>query len=131
MKKIFLIVGVIYGVVLGSAEAQSLSDSLGTSWLKIAPSTRYAGMADSALAVPDAYDEADINPAGLGLIGGTNLSLSQNFYAQGISAQHLIFTQATTDGDGFSLGVNYINFGNIATYNVIGSVLTANGSYSP
>ncbi len=123
--------GLAYGAALGFAEAQTLSGSLGTSWIKIAPSTRNAGMGDSAVAVPDAYDEADINPAGLGLIGGTSLSLSQNFYIQGLSAQHLIFTQASTDGDGFSLGVNYINFGSISTFNVVGNVLSATGSYSP
>jgi outer membrane protein OmpA-like peptidoglycan-associated protein len=131
MKKIFLIIGLVYWTALGFAEAQSLSGNLGTSWLKISPSTRNAGMGDSALAVPDAYDEADLNPAALGLIGGDYLSLSQNFYAQGLSAQHLIFTQAVSDRDGFSLGANYISFGNIGTYNVVGNVLTATGSYSP
>jgi outer membrane protein OmpA-like peptidoglycan-associated protein len=131
MKKIVLIVGLIYCAVLGSGKAQVLSGNLGTSWLKISPSTRNAGMGDSALAVPDAYDEADINPAALGLIGGTNLSLSQNFYIQDISAQHLIFTQAAPGGDGFSLGVNYMSFGSISNFNVAGNVLTASGSYSP
>src|SRR5665213_1778224 len=131
MKKRVLMVGLIYLAVLGSGKAQVLSGNLGTSWLKISPSTRNAGMGDSALAVPDAYDEADINPAGLGLIGGTNLSLSQNFYAQGISAQHLIFTQSAAGGDGFSIGANYINFGSISTINVTGNVLTSTGSYSP
>src|ERR1700677_3395513 len=131
MKKIVLMVGLAYWAVLGSGKAQVLSENLGTSWLKISPSTRNAGMGDSALAVPDAYDEADLNPAGLGLIGGTNLSLSQNFYVQGLSAQHLIFTQAASGGNGFSLGVNYINFGSISTFNVVGNVLTSSGSYSP
>jgi outer membrane protein OmpA-like peptidoglycan-associated protein len=131
MKKIFFMVCLGYLTVLTSGNTQVLSGNLGTSWLKIAPSTRYAGMGDSGLAVPDAYDEADINPAGLGLIGGTYLSLSQNFWAQSLSAQHLIFTQATTNGDGFSVGANFMNFGNIDTYNVTGNVLTATGSYSP
>src|ERR1700677_144859 len=131
MKKIVLMVGLAYWAVLGSGKAQVLSENLGTSWLKIAPSTRNAGMGDSALAVPDAYDEADLNPAGLGLIGGTYLSLSQNFWAQSLSAQHLIFTQADSGGDGFSLGANFMNFGNIDTYNVVGNALTSTGSYSP
>jgi len=131
MKKVFLMVCSVYLAVLGSGKAQVLSGNLGTSWLKIAPSTRNAGMGDSALAVPDAYDEADLNPAGLGLIGGTYLSLSQNFWAQSLSAQHLIFTQADSGGDGFSLGANFMNFGNIDTYNVVGNALTSTGSYSP
>lgn len=131
MKKAFLIICVVYLGILDSGKTQVLSGNLGTSWLKIAPSTRYAGMGDSGLAVPDAYDEADLNPAGLGLIGGTYISLSQNFWAQSLSAQHLIFTQATTDGDGFSVGANFMNFGTIGTYSVVGNVLTATGSYSP
>ena len=131
MKKVFLFIMLPYWVIGGFADAQSLSGNLGTSWLKIEPSTRNAAMGDSVEALPDAFDEADLNPAVLGLIGGSYISLSQNFWAQGLSAQHLIFTQSLSNDDAFSFGANYINFGNISTYNVVGNVLTANGNYSP
>ena len=135
MRKTLWIFGVlVWGAVSTLAEAQTngLAGNLGTSWMKILPSTRDAGMGDSAVAVPDAYDEVDLNPAGLGLMGGSYVSLSQNFWAQGLSAEHLVFSEGSSSGDGFSLGVNYMNFGSISTYNMSGTTaFTQTGSYSP
>ena len=115
------------------AQTSNSAPNLGTSWLKISPSTRNVAMGDSSAALPDAFDQIDLNPAGLGLIGGTFITLSQDFWAQSLSVEHLVLTQGTAAGDGFALGANFMNFGNIDTYSVTGSgaVLTPTGSYSP
>jgi hypothetical protein len=117
----------------GPLGAQTANDSsgLGTSWLKISPSSRNAAMGDSTAAAPDPFDAVNLNPAGLGMAEGGNLSFSQNFWAQGLSAQHLVYSQGLPGGDGFSVGANAVNFGSIDTYNVTGSVLKPTGSYSP
>jgi tetratricopeptide (TPR) repeat protein len=136
MKKILVLIAVVLGLaVLAPAGAQTSNSApnLGTSWLKISPSTRNVAMGDSSAALPDAFDQIDLNPAGLGLIGGTFITLSQDFWAQSLSVEHLVFTRGTAAGDGFALGANFMNFGSIDTYNVTGggSVLTSTGSYSP
>jgi len=110
--------------------AQVANDTA-NSWLKISPSTRNVGMGEALAAVPDAFDEVDINPALIGLLGGSNFSVSQDFWAQGLSMQHLVYSQRLENNNGFSFGVDYINFGSIALYTVSGPVITANGSYSP
>jgi len=113
-----------------TARAQTVSNAAGNSWLQISPSTRNVGLSGTLSAVPEAYDEVEINPAGIGLVGDTNFSISQNFWAQGLSAQHLVYSQSL-GGDGFSLGADYLNFGNVNLYTVTGSVITASDSYSP
>jgi hypothetical protein len=111
--------------------AQTIANDTTNSWLKISPSARNMGVGESLGAIPDAFDEVDVNPAGIGLMGGYDFSFSQNFWAQGLSMQHLVYSQRLENNDGFSLGVNYVNFGNISLYNVSGLVVSANGSYAP
>jgi tetratricopeptide (TPR) repeat protein len=120
----------ISAAVTRGTQAQTVSNAAGNSWLLISPSTRNVGLGGALSAVPEAYDEVEINPAGIGMVGNSNFSISQNFWAQGLTAQHLVYNQ-TLSGDGFSLGADYFNFGNINLYTVNGPVITANGSYSP
>ena len=113
------------------ASAQSVSQDEGTSWLRVPESTRDSGAGGAFGADPDAMDAVDINPSELGLSRGSEISFSQNFWAQGLSMQHLVFSQGLPGGNGFAFGADYLNFGTITNYSVVGGVLTANGSYSP
>jgi hypothetical protein len=115
----------------GVLKAQSISGDVGNSWLKIDPSTRNASMGEVLGAVQDDADAVDINPAGIGLGRGGEISFSQNFWAQGLSVSHLVYNQSLGNGDGFSLAGDYTNFGTIPIYTVTGSVIAANGSESP
>jgi tetratricopeptide (TPR) repeat protein len=114
-----------------SLQAQTVINDAANSWLRISPSVRNTGMGESLGAVPETFDEVDVNPAGIGLAGGCDFSFSQSFWAQGLSMQHLVYSQRLENNDGFSLGADYVGFGNISLYTVSGSVITANGSYAP
>ncbi len=133
MKKATLIATLFSGIIfLGSvAEAQTVSNASGNSWLTISPSTRNVGMGGALSALPDAYDEVDINPAAIGLVGQSNFSFSQNFWAQGLTAEHLVYSQRLESGDGLSFGADYLNFGSIPTYTISPSGIAASGTYSP
>jgi hypothetical protein len=122
----FIFLGLIAGV-----NAQAISNASANSWLTISPSTRNVGMGGSLSALPDAYDEVDINPAAIGLLGESNFSFSQNFWAQGLTAEHLVYSQRLENSDGFSLGADYLNFGSIPIFTVSASGIAASGTYSP
>jgi tetratricopeptide (TPR) repeat protein len=111
--------------------AQSVSSDAANGWLQISSSARNVGMGEVLGAVPDPFDEVDINPAGIGLIGNSNFLFSQNFWAQGISMQHLVYSQRLEHNDGFSLGVDYVNFGTSSLYTVLSPSTTATGNYAP
>lgn len=118
------------GSSLQALHAQSAPVNMGTSWLRIPDNARDGAMAEAMGAVPDTVDEAVLNPAGLGLLGGTYLTASHSFWIQNLSLDHFAFTLAE-GGAGFSFGGDYINFGSISTYNVVGPNLVPTGSYTP
>jgi hypothetical protein len=100
------------------SSAQNVSSDEGTSWLMVPESTRDSGAGGAFGADPDAMDSVDINPAGLGLNRGSEISASQNFWAQGLSMQHLVYSQGLANGNGFALGGDYLSFGTINNYTV-------------
>lgn len=133
MKKQSIINLLAVFLIWGSAcrsNAQAISNDAGNSWLKMPVSARDAAMGEVLAAAPEDVDALAINPAGLGL-GAGGLSLSQNFWVQGLSLTHAVYRRTLSDHDGFSLSADYLNFGNIPIYTVTGSVVSANGSESP
>ena len=132
MKKLTLLSLVLMLMsLIQVSSAQSVSSDEGTSWLMVPESTRDSGAGGAFGASPDMMDAVDINPAGLGLNRGSEISVAQNFWAQGLSMQHLVYSQGFLNGNGFALGGDYLSFGTINNYSVTGGVLAANGSYSP
>jgi hypothetical protein len=109
----------------------TVAEDVGTSWLKIPASTRNAAMGEALGAVPNVIDAVCVNPAGLGLLDGTQVSLAQNYWAQDLSIQHFAYSMGFSNGSGFALGGEYVNFGDVPLYREVGSSIMSNGSYSP
>ncbi len=130
-KKLTLGLAFLLMAITRISTAQTVTADEGTSWLRVPPSTRNAAVGGALGAVPDNMDSVDINPATLGWYPGSEISISQNFWAQGLSMQHLVYSQGLANGDGFSVGADYLNFGTITNYSATGGLVTSTGSYSP
>jgi hypothetical protein len=104
---------------------------VGSSWLKVPTSAEAAGMGGAFSAVGNNVNSLEVNPAGLGLMDGQELSLMHDIWIQDLSTEHVAYGQNFGDHSGGAIGVDYINFGSVDKYTVISGVPVAGGTYSP
>jgi hypothetical protein len=100
-------------------------------WTLLPGSARQAGLAGAGGALLDDLDALGVNPAGLGGLGGDEIAFAQQFWVQGLSAEHLTYGR---DFGNFALAIggDYLDFGQINQYNLDSAGLpVANGVYSP
>lgn len=104
---------------------------VGASWLKVPTSAESAGLGGAFSAVGTDVNTLGLNPAGLGLMDGQQLSLMHNIWVQDLSTEHAAYGQAFPDQSGGAVGVDYINFGSVDKYTISSGAPVAAGSYSP
>ncbi len=100
-------------------------------WTQMPDSTRQAALGGSAGALLDDLDSLEVNPAGLAYLSGDEISLTQEFWVQGLSAEHVAFGHPFGNFT-LALGGDYLDFGAINLYNLNASGLpVANGTFTP
>ncbi len=104
MKRIFFSLVIIF-ILLSNAFASS---EAGAIWLLINPGARACGMGEAGVAVADNADATYYNPAGLGFLGGRELSLmhvqwlpnlSDDLYYDFIAYRHYVEDVGTFGGN--------------------------------
>jgi len=129
MKRIFFTF-VIISILLSNALASS---EAGAVWLLINPGARYCGMGEAGVAVADNADATFYNPAGLGFLGGKELSLmhvqwlpnlADDLYYDFIAYRHYVKDIGTFGGN-----IALMNLGEQTATSETGDVLGTFRSY--
>jgi hypothetical protein len=117
-----------------SLTSYGFADGAGTlaaPWAQLPDSTRQAALGGSAGALVNFLDALNVNPAGLAGLTGDEIAFTQEFWLQGLSAEHAAYAHALGDCT-VALAVDYLNFGSINQYSLnAGGLPVANGTYSP
>jgi hypothetical protein len=104
--------------------------SVAAQWLDIAGSARIEGMGEAYVAVADDENALGVNPAGLGKIAGTEISLTHDAYIQNADIEQGKGSFTLGPGN-VGVGLTYGNFGNVEQYTVNNGTPVDGGSYQP
>jgi hypothetical protein len=87
------------------------------------------GQAGSALM--NEAESLSINPAGLALISGGNVSFGHNAWVQDTALEHFAVGIPLGAGQGLAAGLSYMNFGAVDKYKVENGLPQKDGSFTP
>lgn len=104
--------------------------SVAAQWLDIAGSARIEGLGEAYVAVADDANALGVNPAGLGKIIGTEISLTHDAYVQNADIEQGRGSFALGPGN-VGVGLTYGNFGNVEQYTVNNGTPVDGGAYQP
>src|SRR6266852_3992518 len=115
--------GTLLFMLAGAACAQTASNySLGgvsAPWLQLSNSARYEGMGEATVAVADDVNALGVNPAGLGQLKDSQVSLMHNAWLQGTAVEQAMGSFALGPGT-MGLGFDYLNFGDMERFTLSG-----------
>jgi hypothetical protein len=104
--------------------------SVAAQWLDIAGSARIEGLGEAYVAVADDANALGVNPAGLGKITGTEISVTHDAYIQGADIEQGKGSFTLGPGN-VGVGLTYGNFGNVEQYTVNNGAPLDQGAYQP
>src|SRR6266852_2891154 len=118
------------GFLAQGAGAQTLYSNRSTAYpiLSVGVGARAVGMGESFTAVADDLSALHYNPAGLGQLKSTQLSLMHDSYLDGGFYDTLGFAYSLGDSGTLGLGLNYLNYGSIDQRDALGQL---QGTYTP
>jgi hypothetical protein len=123
---------VLAGLLASSPLWAGTDGTTGAEWLDIPTDARVAALAGAGGALLGGVESLGLNSAGLADIQGTQLLLTQDFWAQGISEEHLGVGQKLSEDSGAGFSFDYLGFGSVDTYSIgTNGVPVAQGTLSP
>jgi hypothetical protein len=134
MRAHALTIGLAVIGLAGTTHAQQITYAAGSSaapWIKLASSARLAAMGDAGSALVGELDSQNLNPAALAGMSGQQFTLMHNIYVLDSSLEHVGYGMQLFEGAGLALSGDYLNFGAVDKYKVVGSGLVADGSVNP
>lgn len=126
LAALFLITGVLRAQTTNNLAISSVA----ASWLDLTSSARIEGLGEAYVAVADDVTALGINPAGLGRLAESRISLTHDSYVQGSDIETALGSTPLGPGN-VAVGLTYGNFGSVSEYTVANGAPVAAGTYQP
>lgn len=131
MKKLFITALLGLALPLAADQTNYGAGSQAAPWLKLSNNARMSALGNAGVAVADDVNAAGLNPAGLAAIKGQQVAFMHQVYVLDESMEHVAYGISAMKDLGLSLSLDYLNFGSIDKYKVVGNQMVSDGSFTP